>query len=261
VVTRLGPPSGLSPHLRDLASCQDRVLSAYGPEPGQGSFAHGDHGSGHLRSVKGPPEVYPRYICPLTCKYSAGKREPAIGAVVMSAQPGSPQVPGLCGRYRLQLRDLLFHDRTEVPWPSAQQLTQAASDTLETAALSSFVPRYRTPATVRSAAASYSYLVSDDSHGISGTLEYLARAARGHDNQLKRSEVAQLKADLMNVPTRWLEVSVSEIADRCRTLGMRDEDVATVVDLVKRAQRLPLPVPGEITLSAPSGSQGAAILS
>ncbi len=109
---------------------------------------------------------------------------------------------------------------------------------------------------------SYSYVVSDDlPHGIPETLEYLARTARGHDNHLKGSEVAQLKADLMNAPIRWLEVSVSEIADHCRTLGMRDEDVATVVELVKRAQRLPLPVPGEITLSAPSGSQGAAILS
>jgi hypothetical protein len=123
---------------------------------------------------------------------------------------------------------------------------------------------------VQSLAASYSYVVSDDSysyvvsddlpHGIPETLEYLARTARGHDNHLKGSDVAQLKADLMNAPTRWLEVPVSEIADRCRTLGMRDEDVATVVDLVKRTQRLPLPVPGEITLSAASDSQDAAIL-
>ena len=104
--------------------------------------------------------------------------------------------------------------------------------------------------------------MSDDlPNGIPEILQYLAQMARGYDNHLKWNEVAKLKADLMNVPTRWLEVSVSEIADRCRTLGMRDEDVATVVDLVKRAQRLPLPVPGEITLSAPSGSQGAAILS
>jgi hypothetical protein len=41
---------------------------------------------------------------------------------------------------------------------------------------------------------------------------------------------------LLNVRARWLGVSVSEIADRCRALGMRDEDVAEVTDLVKKAQ-------------------------
>jgi hypothetical protein len=36
----------------------------------------------------------------------------------------------------------------------------------------------------------------------------------------------------MHVRGRWLGVPVSEIADRCGALGMRDE----VADLVKRAQ-------------------------
>jgi len=40
----------------------------------------------------------------------------------------------------------------------------------------------------------------------------------------------------MNVRARWLGVSVSEIANRCRTLGMRDEDVAEVANLVEKAQ-------------------------
>jgi hypothetical protein len=72
--------------------------------------------------------------------------------------------------------------------------------------------------------------------GISEILEYLAQMARGYDNQLKWNEVAKLKADLMNVPGRWRGVSVSEIADSCRTLGMREEDAAMVVDLVRKAQ-------------------------
>jgi hypothetical protein len=40
----------------------------------------------------------------------------------------------------------------------------------------------------------------------------------------------------MNVPGRWRGVSVSEIADSCRMLGMREEDAATVADLVRKAQ-------------------------
>jgi hypothetical protein len=72
--------------------------------------------------------------------------------------------------------------------------------------------------------------------GISEILQYLAQMARGYDNHLKWNEVAKLKADLMNVPARWRGVSVSEIADGCRTLGMLEEDAATVADVVRKAQ-------------------------
>ena len=79
--------------------------------------------------------------------------------------------------------------------------------------------------------------MSDDlPNGIPEILQYLAQMARGYGNHLKWNEVAKLKADLMNVRARWLGVSVSEIAGRCRALGMRDEDVAEVADLVKKAQ-------------------------
>jgi hypothetical protein len=87
------------------------------------------------------------------------------------------------------------------------------------------------------AAASYSYAVSRNlPNGIPEILQYLAQMARGYDNHLKWNEVAKLKADLMNIPARWRGVSVSEIADYCRTLGMRDEDVTEVADLVGKAQ-------------------------
>jgi hypothetical protein len=79
--------------------------------------------------------------------------------------------------------------------------------------------------------------VSDDlPRGISEILQYLAQMARGYGNHLKWNEVAKLKADFMNVHARWLGVPASEIAERCRALGMRDEDVAEVADLVKRAK-------------------------
>lgn len=40
----------------------------------------------------------------------------------------------------------------------------------------------------------------------------------------------------MNARARWMGVSVSEIAHRCRTLGIRDEDVTEVASLVQKAQ-------------------------
>ena len=72
-------------------------------------------------------------------------------------------------------------------------------------------------------------------NGISEILRYLALSARGYDNRLKWNEVAKLKADVMNVRARWMGFLLSEIADCCRTLRMRDEDVAVVATLVKKA--------------------------
>ena len=77
---------------------------------------------------------------------------------------------------------------------------------------------------------------NDLPNGISQILQYLAQMARGYDNRLKWNEVAKLKADLMNVRARWLGVPVSEIADYCRALGMRAEDVTEIAALVKKTQ-------------------------
>ena len=96
------------------------------------------------------------------------------------------------------------------------------------------------------ALSSYSYIVPDDlPSGISEILEYLAMKARGYDNHLKWNEVDKLKADLMNAPSRWRGVAVSQVADRCRALGMRTEDVATMTDLITRAQAGRRLVPGK----------------
>ena len=67
-------------------------------------------------------------------------------------------------------------------------------------------------------------------------LEYLAMMAAGYDNHLKWNEEAKLKADLMNTPERWRGVAVGDIATRCRALGMREDDVDLITDLVRRAQ-------------------------
>lgn len=80
-------------------------------------------------------------------------------------------------------------------------------------------------------------MVSDDlPNGIPEILQYLAQMAQGYDNHLKWNEVAKLKGDLMNMRARWQGVPVSEIASQCRALGMRDEDVTEVTNLISKAQ-------------------------
>jgi hypothetical protein len=87
--------------------------------------------------------------------------------------------------------------------------------------------------------------VSDDlPDGIREILEYLAQMARGYDNHLKWNEVDKLKADLMNARVRWREITVSQVAARCRALGMRAEDIVTITDLITRAQAGRRLVPG-----------------
>ena len=77
---------------------------------------------------------------------------------------------------------------------------------------------------------------ADLPNGIPEILEYLATMARGYDNHLKWNEVAELKADLMNVRHRWAGVSVDSIRARCLDLGLRTEDVREIVELVAKAQ-------------------------
>ncbi|WP_157936963.1 hypothetical protein [Geodermatophilus chilensis] len=73
-------------------------------------------------------------------------------------------------------------------------------------------------------------------NGIPEILAYLGQMAAGYNNHLKWNEVAKLKADLMNVRRRWLGVPVGDVAAHCRSLGMREEDVAQIVELVKKTQ-------------------------
>ena len=79
--------------------------------------------------------------------------------------------------------------------------------------------------------------MSDDlPNGIPKILQHLALSAAAYDNPLKWNEVAMLKADLMNVRHRWIGVSAREIGARCRSLGMREEDVQQIVSLVTKSQ-------------------------
>jgi hypothetical protein len=84
---------------------------------------------------------------------------------------------------------------------------------------------------------SYSWIMSNGlPKDVNQILEYLATAAQGYNNHLKWNEEAKLKGDLMNAKSRWRSVPVTDIRDRCRALGMREEDVTLIADLVTKAQ-------------------------
>lgn len=65
---------------------------------------------------------------------------------------------------------------------------------------------------------------------------YLARLAKGYDNQLKWNEEAKFKADLMNARHRWHGVSPDLFAAKLREEGMRGEDIAMLLEWLKKAQ-------------------------
>ena len=73
-------------------------------------------------------------------------------------------------------------------------------------------------------------------NGVDDILKFLASMARGYDNHLKWNEVAKLKADLMNVPERWLVIDPAVVRSHSLDLGMREEDVDEIVDLITRAK-------------------------
>lgn len=73
-------------------------------------------------------------------------------------------------------------------------------------------------------------------NGVAEIVDYLARHARGYNNHLKWNEVAKLKADLMHVPERWLVIDPEAVRSRGIELGMREEDVDEVFELVSKAK-------------------------
>ncbi|MEU4567037.1 hypothetical protein [Micromonospora sp. NPDC023956] len=71
---------------------------------------------------------------------------------------------------------------------------------------------------------------------VASIAEYLAMKAKGYDNHLKWNEQAMFKADLMNVRHRWHRVEPGAFAGKLRDEGMREEDIAELVDWLKKAQ-------------------------
>lgn len=80
----------------------------------------------------------------------------------------------------------------------------------------------------------------DDSEELSPSVsriaEHLAAMAQGYDNHLKWNEQAKFKADLINARQRWARVTPAVFAARLRTEGMREEDIAELVEWLVKAQ-------------------------
>jgi hypothetical protein len=71
---------------------------------------------------------------------------------------------------------------------------------------------------------------------IVSILDLYAEWIRVSSGFFRPDDVSKLKADLMYNPTRWRGVRVGEISVECRRLEMPEEAIATIVDLVSRAQ-------------------------
>ena len=71
-------------------------------------------------------------------------------------------------------------------------------------------------------------------NGVDEIIEYLAEYAKGYGNHLKWNEFAKLKADMMNVPSRWLVITLAQLREKALAEGMRPEDVDEMVDYLER---------------------------
>jgi len=71
-------------------------------------------------------------------------------------------------------------------------------------------------------------------NGVDGILEYVAGMAAGYSSGLKWNEEEKLKADMMNRPERWAEITVDQVRAKCRALGMRGVDDDTIAGFLQR---------------------------
>lgn len=71
---------------------------------------------------------------------------------------------------------------------------------------------------------------------VADVAQVLARWAKGYNNHLQWHEKQMFKADLMNARPRWHGVSPSAFAAKLRQEGMRAEDIAELMELLRKAQ-------------------------
>ena len=75
---------------------------------------------------------------------------------------------------------------------------------------------------------------------VAGIFDYLADKVSGY-GYLKWNEIAMLKADMMNVRHRWMNVDRDAFKQACRDAGMTSKEVAECVsflDCAKAGRRL-----------------------
>lgn len=71
-------------------------------------------------------------------------------------------------------------------------------------------------------------------NGVEEFLEHLAESAAFYGNRLHWREEAYLKADMMNMPERWLVITPEQLEPKASSFGMSRDDVETFVDFLKR---------------------------
>ncbi|RAL30795.1 hypothetical protein CVN56_31120 [Rhodococcus sp. AQ5-07] len=70
--------------------------------------------------------------------------------------------------------------------------------------------------------------------GVDDVLASVAAWAEGYDSGLKWNEEDKLKADMMNRPERWADVTVEQVRATCKGLGMRPNDIDTIAGFLQR---------------------------
>lgn len=71
-------------------------------------------------------------------------------------------------------------------------------------------------------------------NGVDRILEHVALMAAGYSSGLKWNEEEMLKSDMMVRPDRWAPITVEQVRAKCRELGMRPNDVDTIVAILQR---------------------------
>jgi hypothetical protein len=71
---------------------------------------------------------------------------------------------------------------------------------------------------------------------VNEIIEHIAHWAAGYSSGLKWNEVAKLKADMMNIPERWVPVTVEALRSKCIAAGMGTEDSDTIAELLRKGK-------------------------
>lgn len=71
-------------------------------------------------------------------------------------------------------------------------------------------------------------------NGVEEILAQVATWAAGYATGLKWNEEDKLKADMMNRPERWAPISVEQVREKCRELGMSPKDIDTIAGFLQR---------------------------
>ncbi|MGC5225305.1 hypothetical protein ACPW96_22295 [Micromonospora sp. DT81.3] len=71
---------------------------------------------------------------------------------------------------------------------------------------------------------------------VDSIIERFGRWTAGY-GPWRRNALAKLKGDMTNVRQRWLHVNPVQLAEKCRNVGLTEDETAEIVDWVRRVQR------------------------